>query len=138
MTQRIPAVVVVFVLLGAVPATAQTPVTVFKGIPQSRISEGGKEASVRQVLPRDVAVNVGVVISQIGDEYYWASRENTRLIAIDGGGAYVTYLAVNGSGYVRVVKPEMKIMTSLLSEYDYVEHLLQGLNSVTYYGKREP
>ena len=52
----------------------------------------------------------------------------------------MTYIAANGSGYVRVIKPAMKAAASLLGgaseRYDYVEHLLIGLDSVTYYGVR--
>jgi hypothetical protein len=110
------------VLLVSGVAGAQTPATVFKEIPQLRISEGGLEGP-RGVLPRNVAESVRVVIFQIGDEYYWASRENIPLVAIDGGGAYVTYLSVNGHGYGRVVKPEMKSVAGLLSEYDIRRNL---------------
>ena len=131
---------VVAVLLVGGLASAQTPVTVVRGIPQFKISEGGTERQP-EALTRAVAVNLGVVISQIGDNYYWASRENTPLVAIDAG-AFVTYFAVNGSGYVRVIKPEMKGAASLLggpeAQYDYVEHLLQGLRSITYYGTLTP
>ena len=62
-------------------------------------------------------MGLGVVISQIGDNYYWASRENTPLVAIDAG-AFVTYFAVNGRGYVRVIKPELKSAASLLDAAD--------------------
>jgi hypothetical protein len=130
---------VALLLVGGL-ASAQTPVTVVRGIPQLGIVEGGTERT-SEVLPRARAVGLGVVISQIGDNYYWASRENTPLVAIDAG-AFVTYFAVNGSGYVRVIKPGMKSAVSLLepaaAQYDYVEHLLQSLHSITYYGTLTP
>ncbi len=89
-------------------------------------------------LTNDKAINLECVISRIGNNYYWASRENTPLGSVESG-AFVTFVAVNGSGYVRIIKPEMKKAASLMSEtedlYDYVEHLLIGLRSVTYYGK---
>jgi hypothetical protein len=53
-------------------------------------------------------------------------------------GAFVTYVAVNGSGYVRQIVPGMKAAAALAgdteSKFDYVEHILIGLKSVTYYG----
>ena len=55
--------------------------------------------------PRDGGINLECVISQIVTLYYWASRENVQLVSIDTGGAFITFLAVNGAGYVRVVKP---------------------------------
>ena len=141
LTLRRCVVGVVAVLLVSGVALTQTPVTVVRGIPQFKISEGGTERQP-EALTRAVAVNLGVVISQIGDTYYWASRENTPMVAVDSGGAFVTYLAVNGNGYVRVIKPEMKSAASLLggpeAQYDYVEHLLQGLRSITYYGTLTP
>jgi hypothetical protein len=60
-------------------ATAQA-VTVFKGRPMVKVSEGGTER-VPETLPRDKAVNLEVVISKIGEDYYWASRENTEMCA---------------------------------------------------------
>lgn len=55
--------------------------------------------------------------------------------------AFVTYVALNGSGYVRVIRPESKQAASLMGpteeQFDYVEHLLIGLKSVSYYGRRQ-
>jgi hypothetical protein len=79
-------------------------------------------------------------VSKIGDEYFWASRENVPMVRIESG-AYITYVAVNGAGYVRVIDAAAKGAASLLGgaeeEFDYTEHLLIGLRSITYYGKLE-
>ena len=44
----------------------------------------------------------------------------------------------DGSGYIRVLDPDMKAAAALVypsaKSFDYVEHLLAGLDSVTYYG----
>lgn len=118
----------------------QQAVTVFKGRPSLKVSEGGLERSPEQ-LSRDRAANLECVISQIGDSFYWASRENVELVQIDSGGAFVTFVAVNGSGYVRVVKQEYKEAASLMSpteeRFDYVEHVTIGLRSISYYGNRQ-
>jgi hypothetical protein len=110
--------------------------TVFKGRPALKISEGGTERTPESV-PRDRAVNLECIISKIGEDYYWASRENTRMVRVESG-AFITFIAINGSGYVRVVAPGMKLSAALMSEaeskFDYVEHILIGLRSVTYYG----
>ena len=132
------AILILLVLAGAsLPAMAQAT-TVFSGIPVAKISEGGTER-LSENLSRNQAVNVECVISQIGDEYYWASRKNTRLIPIESG-AFITFVAMNGSGYVRIIRPGNKEAVSLLggsgAKFDYVEHLLTMLNSVTYYGTR--
>ena len=131
-------IALVFLLLGASAIFAdQGAVTVFRGVPKIRVNEQGVSRQ-SQSIPRTTATNFAVVISQIGDQFYWASRENTLLVRVDGGGAYVTFVAANGSGYIRVIKPESKSAAALLdgagATYDYVEHLLLGLTSVTYYG----
>lgn len=128
--------VVVFVICTHSLAFAQAT-TVFQGRPSVKISESGTER-VPQSLSRDQAVNLECVISKIGNDYYWVTRENKRMVRIEGAGAFITYQAIDGSGYVRVIKPGMKQVAALASEteakFDYVEHLLIGLASVTYYG----
>jgi hypothetical protein len=113
---------------------------VFKGRPSVKISEGGVERVPEQIT-RDRAVNLECIVSQIGDSYYWASRESIELVAIESG-AFITFVAVNGAGYIKMVKPEMKAAASLAGptekQFDYVEHLTLGLRSVTYYGTWQP
>ena len=126
-------------VLPAPAVGAQTPSTVFKGRPSVKISEGGIERTPDNIS-RERSINLECVISQIGDSYYWASRENVPLVKIESG-AFVTFVAANGSGYIRVVKREMKAAASLMSPteegFDYVEHALIGLRTVTYYGVRQ-
>jgi hypothetical protein len=55
---------------------------------------------------------------------------------------HLIFLAVDGSGYVRLIKPSLKDAASAMSAtektYDYMEHLLLGLRTITYYGKLTP
>ena len=137
---RTLAIAITLLLLAATGSSgAQTPTTVFKGRPSLKISEGGIERTPEQV-PRDRAINLECVISQIGTSYYWASRENVPMARVDSG-AFLTYVAANGAGYVRVAKPEAKAAAALMSgteeRFDYVEHTLIGLRSITYYGVRQ-
>ena len=110
--------------------------TVFEGLPKVKISEGGINRVIDD-LPMEKAVNLACVISKIGDKYYWASRENKEMYRYKSG-AFITYYATDGSGYVRIIFTEMKAMASLMdkteAEFDYIEHLLIGLRSITYYG----
>jgi len=129
---------IIFLVI-AVPRSFAQSETVFSGLPSIKISEGGT-GRVIEDLPRDKALNLGCVISKIGGKYYWASRENKEMTRIQSG-AFETFIAVNGSGYVRVIQPKMKSFASLMAEtedkFDYVEHMLIGLKSVTYYGISE-
>lgn len=111
--------------------------TVFSGLPVVKVSEGGV-GRAPETLTRKMAVNHACVISEIEGKYYWATRENKELIRRTSG-AFTTYIAVDGSGYVRVVDPDAKHAAALMSpteaKFDYIEHLLLGLRTVTYFGK---
>jgi hypothetical protein len=120
------------------PLYPQSVVTEFAGVPSMKISEGGIER-VPATMTRQEAANLHCIISRIGEDYFWASRENKPMVRLDTGGSFITFVAIDGAGYVRVTKPEdKKIAALLLSEtearFDYVEHVLIGLRSVTYYG----
>jgi len=112
--------------------------TIFSGVPMTKISEGGI-SRVSQELERKDAINLACVISKIEGKYYWATRENKEMIKFESG-AFETYVAVDGSGYVRAIRQDMKEAATLMDKteekYDYVEHLLLALRSVTYYGTR--
>lgn len=127
-------------MLGLRPAKpAVVTETLFRGKPEMKVSEGGIERTLH-VLASSEATNLLCVISRIGDKYYWASRENVELVAMEAG-AYVTFVAANGSGYVRVLLPALKEAAAAgnptESKFDYVEHILLGLRSITYYGQRD-
>jgi hypothetical protein len=114
---------------------------IFTGIPEIKISEGGT-SRVPETLSKSRAMEYKCTITRIDEKYYWTTRENVELIPISRG-AFITFWAVEGQGYVRVVKPEMKETVKKIGamagdpeeKFDYVEHLLLGLKTVTYYGK---
>lgn len=110
----------------------------FTGLPFVKISEGGVERLAERIEPSK-AQNISCVIREVDGKFYWASRENKQLVKIDARGAFLIFLAVDGSGYIRIIKPELKDAASLMSvtekSFDYLEHLLLGLRTVTYYGK---
>jgi hypothetical protein len=110
--------------------------TAFSGLPAVKVSEGGVER-VPESLVRSNAVDVACVISEIGGKYYRAMRDNKEMVRRTSG-AFTTYIAVDGSGYVRVVDSGAKRAAALIpateATFDYVEHLLVGLRTVTYFG----
>lgn len=109
---------------------------IFSGLPVMKISEGGIERTPEMIKEKD-AFKYKCTISKIEDNYYWTTRENV-LLHPAGSGAYITFIAVNGSGYIRIIPRDMKEVASFAGgtekEFDYVEHLLLGLKSITYYG----
>ena len=78
------------------------------------------------------------VVQKIGDRYLWATRDNTELRRYDHG-TFITYVAEDGSGYIRVFDQDMRTMFDGLNEldgvFDYLEHFPLGLTTVTYYGR---
>ena len=117
-------------------ATAQSR-TVFSGIPEVKVTEVGIERAA-EPLSRDGAANLGCVVSEINGKYYWATRENKEMIRRSSG-AFITFVAVDGSGYVRVIdaaaKPAASQMSLTEAQFDYVEHLIIGLRSISYFGR---
>jgi hypothetical protein len=95
---------------------------VFTGIPEAKISEGGVERLPEQISS-EKAMGLKCTITEIDGKYYWTTRENLELVRVQSG-AYVTFLAQNGSGYVRIIDPSMKKSASLIggaeAKFDYV------------------
>jgi hypothetical protein len=122
------------------PLSAQEKI-VFTGIPIIKISEGGM-SRLPETLSKSKVIEYKCTITKIDNKYYWTTRENIELISISTR-VFITFLGVNASGYIRIVKPEMREIVKELGpmtgdpeeKFDYVEHLLLGLKSVTYYGK---
>ena len=110
---------------------------VFSGVPVVKISEGGT-SRVTEDLKGAKASEAECAITKIEDKYLWKTRNNVELFLVQNG-AFITFVATNGSGYVRIIPSDFKEAASLMDEtekkYDYIEHLLIGLRSVTYYGR---
>ena len=129
----------VLILLNTSPLFAGESI-IFTGIPEIKISEGGL-SRIPENINSEKALGYKCTISKLDDKYLWTTRENTELIPVESG-SYITFLAVNGSGYIRVIKPDMKDVVKQMGamagdpeeKFDYVEHLLLGLKSITYYG----
>ena len=71
--------------------------------------------------------------------YFWTSRKMTEMSRSESG-VYITYTALNGSGFVKVYAEEMRRLIELLPEEDsrsevrYIEHVYLGLTTITYVG----
>ncbi len=109
----------------------------FVGIPLSKITvseQGIEEAGISGID----ALEYKVVIELIGEDFVWATRNNLRLIPVVSG-AYTTFIAENGSGYIRVLDEQMREIGDKLPEsqrgYYYMEHLIHQMGSITYLGR---
>lgn len=124
------------VLVASVASAAEIE---FEGTPAVKVEVAEGAAQTQAVLPQR-AREFGVKVVRTGSEYAWASRKNVPLIKHESG-AYVTYVAANGAGYVRVLNPAMRKALQALpqeqreKEYVYMEHIVNQLGSITYYGR---
>lgn len=110
---------------------------IFIGIPSAKIIEGGNERT-HEKIEFSNSNHTFCIIKEVNGEFYWESRDNKQLFKIESG-AFITFIDPEGSGYVRLINPSMKSAASLMSDteksYDYTEHILLGLRTITYYGK---
>lgn len=112
---------------------------VFEGLPAKKI-EVSEQASATFNLTKKQSDEFKVVIARDGDNYFWVSRGNTQLVPMQSG-VYITFVAVNGSGYIRILNNAMREMFKSLPEeekirnYLYMEHLIHQMGSITYYGR---
>ena len=109
---------------------------VLDGVALVRISETGSNRIVENL--EEEVEEVTSVVRKIGNRYLWTTRDNTELRRYDHG-TFITYVAEDGSGYIRVFDQDMRTMFDGLNEldgvFDYLEHFPLGLTTVTYYGR---
>ena len=129
-------------LLGSLygdPVAAQERVA-FEGRPIKKV-QVSFDSVLESYLTGDEGLAFSVRIVEQNGRFYWASREMKEMQR-DESGAYITYHALDGSGYVRVAGPMLSDLLPLLppdmrrGDVEYMEHLITQFASITYYGKR--
>jgi len=113
---------------------------VFHGKPFKRSIIQEMSESSDSVLTDAEGMENEVKIIKRGDMYFWASRKNTPLTLIDGGGAYIIFDG-GGSGFIKILKPFMYSLRKGLTESQrlatgagYVEVLTQQFAVIVYHG----
>ena len=111
---------------------------VFCGKPIIKISENGVSRVVEEISSKD-AREYKVIITAVEDKYFWLTRNNVSLKRILSG-AYIYYVAVNGSGYIKVLRNDLKdnlmpYLDETEKKFDYIEHMTMGLKTISYYGQ---
>lgn len=111
----------------------------FEGTPSVKV-EVREGVAQTATVPTHRASEVAVRVMRSADGFLWASRKNVPLVKQESG-AYVTYVATTGAGYIRVLSPAMRRAVSSLpaeqrdQEFFYMEHMVDQLGSITYFGK---
>lgn len=132
--------VFLIVFTAFVAAYGQDYQVVFEGRPLVKV-DSSFERTTTQKLTADESFELLVRIVERQGKYYWASRGMKELVRSESG-AYLTFHAIDGSGYVRVGTPMMLDLRDRMPEpqrqreIGYVEHLVIQFQSVTYYGNR--
>lgn len=108
---------------------------VFTGIPRIKIFIENGSQGTPEKLSQAESTEYKCTITKLDNKYYWTTRENVELIRHKSG-AYTTFVATNGAGYVRIIDPGTKeiLFKEGRQPYDYMEHLLLGLSTISYYG----
>ncbi len=126
-------------LVFAVSLSAQD--LVFSGTPKLKVYQDSADHYIEQ-LSAAKAAEYRCEIRKIGDKYYWTSRESKELVQVGPRiGAFITFAAKDGSGYVRIVLPYARkafagipAAANTDAKFHYMEHLVFLLSTYTYYG----
>lgn len=111
----------------------------FEALP-SQVVYIDEAKTTEATLSSKQATEARVRIIRTETGYIWETRKNLLLEKSESG-VYITYTALNGAGYVRVINPAMRSMLQSLpptqreKEFAYMEHLVNRLGSITYFGK---
>ena len=121
------------------PLVVDAAEVVFEGYPVKKI-ETNENSSNTSLLTKTQGPEYKVTIVKDGENYFWATRGNVQVVPRQSG-FYVTYLAVNGAGYVRTLAPEARNLFKQMpaeeqaKQFLYLEHLVHQMGSITYYGR---
>jgi hypothetical protein len=111
----------------------------FSGTPSRKVEIDEKGEGAYKLTEEEKG-KYQVVITKEGEKYFWTSRGGLEMVRTESG-SYLTYVAINGSGYVRTLQPWVRDMHAKLSEKEkreagflYLEHLVHRMGSITYFG----
>jgi hypothetical protein len=123
-------------LILAAPAVAHGDTKlIFSGKPIVRVQDAGLGRNASELTTAQ-AIEFEVLITQDGDNFFWTSRENKRLLRLENEN-FTTFVAVDGVGYIKIAKPHtIKLLRLQLENYPftYIEHMTAGLTVYTYFG----
>ena len=127
---------VLFVLL-TFPILGQTQ-QVLQGTPSQRTTSSS-EGSTDETLTEAQKNEFRLLITKLGDEYIWVSREQRQLIHYESG-VFHYFVDPTGGGYIKVynqnILPEF-MRDSTKPRFLYLEHLSVWLETTTYWGSAE-
>ncbi len=126
---KTPIVLIALWAFVATPTVADT--VVLSGIPTVRVTSSSESTSSKDLSDAE-RQEYGVVIVKRGDEYFWASRDNRRLVH-SASGAFHYFVSPEGSGYIKVGDPKL-LMEKGKTGFLYMEHVHLLFTIITYWG----
>lgn len=127
------------ILIGLLASISAAGSVEFLGTPARKIVIDVKGEEASDVSKEDQG-KYQAVITKEGDNYFWTSRGGVPLVKTESG-SFETFVAVNGSGYIRTMSPTLRELYSKLNDsqkheagFIYMEHLIHLMGSITYYG----
>jgi len=117
------------ILVIIVPAVSigGTESIVLNGIPLTQ-SKSNIQESQNYQLSESQQNEYRLLITKIGENYFWKTRENRPLFKHQSGDITI-FIEMGGAGYIRISKVE--------GRFFYMEHMAHGFQSVTYWGITE-
>ena len=85
--------------------------------------ESNSNTTTRYELTKKQNKEYQLIITDVGGRFYWESRGGKELLKSNSG-IYSNYVSPVGSGYIKVST----------MDNTYIEHIHQGLNTLTYWG----
>jgi len=129
-----PVIVLLGLLVGfgsCVESVRSEEIEIFRGVPDVKY-EITKEASNRDKIKGDKQKSLEVIITKRGDEYYWKSRENRKLILSKAAGSPICYfIDPSGGGSIKVITPS----AATSDDIEYIEQISLLGASIQYHGK---
>lgn len=103
--------------------------------PFSRVTSAASDTA-REKLSSSEAKKNALVISKIGSEYIWATRQSRKLEYVQSG-AFHLFIDPRGGGYVKVFDQHAlpDAMRQLGPRFRWYEHVSTGLETITYWGE---
>lgn len=106
-------------------------IEIFRGVPEVKY-EVTKEASNRDRIKGEQQKSLEAVITKRGEEYFWKSREDRKLILTRAAGSPVCYfIDPTGGGSIKVITPS----TATSKDIEYIEQISLLGASLHYFGK---
>ena len=85
--------------------------------------ESNSNTTTRYELTKKQNKEYQLIITDVGGRFYWESRGGKELLKSNSG-IYNNYVSPVGAGYIKVST----------MDNTYIEHIHQGLNTLTYWG----